>query len=79
MSESKSMNIEFSASPKLWNVTHDMWHIVGVKHFLKFQLPSFYGLGVTMFSRFGGIMNDELFTKVLIDQPRLHLVFYKFK
>ena len=33
---------------KMWNMTCDMWQVVGDEHFLKAQLRSSYGLGVTV-------------------------------
>ena len=66
-----------------WHVTPDMWHLTcdtwrAVIIVSKFQLPSSYSLGVEAFWRFWGkrslskLMN-ELMTKVLVEQPRLHL------
>ena len=48
-------------TPDRWHQTCDMWHLIcDMQHIVrgnilsKFQLPSFYGLGVMMFWIFGG-------------------------
>ena len=45
-------------STDMWQVIYDMWHMVGWNILLKFELPSAYGMGVMVFSRFG--VNDHL-------------------
>ena len=37
-----------SLSKKMWHLTHDMWHTVGVNILKKIQLPSPYSLGLTV-------------------------------
>ena len=41
-------------TPDTWHMTHDMWHMLGVNILSKFQLPSSYGLGLTVFWRYFG-------------------------
>ena len=61
----------------MWSMTHDMQQVVNMVSII--QVPSFNGLGVILFWRFGGKGSvtdwmNELITKVLVEQPRLHQV-----
>ena len=71
----------------MWNMICDMWHMTRdrwgkVNLLSKFQLPSYYGLGVKVFQRYfhKGSLRDwikqinELMTNVFVEQPRLHRV-----
>ena len=73
------------------DMTHDMWHMTrdtwhghmtcdtwwGVNILSKFQLPSSYGLGKTVFWKYfhkGSLPRSvtELMTKVFVEQPCIH-------
>ena len=66
----------------MWHMTRDTWHVTcwwGVNITSKFQLPSSYVLGKTLFWRLGGKgwlteRLNEWSTKVFVEQPWLHRV-----
>ena len=60
-------------TPEMWNMTCDIWWAVNILS--TFQLPSSYGLGEMMFSRFGGKeWLNELMIEWMTKVTRLHRV-----
>ena len=70
----------------MWHVACDMWHMTHdmlweVKIHSRVQLPSSYSLWFMIFWRFGGKcwrtqLSAESITKVFVEQPRLHRVWW---
>ena len=67
-------------TPESWHMTCDLWHVSrdtqGVMNIVsKFQVPSFFGLGVKVSWRLWTKGSPtQLITKVFIEQPRLSRV-----
>ena len=63
----------------MWQMTRDMYMWWGVNILSKFQLPSSYGLGETVFWEYFlkgwlSLLLSPLMTKVFVEQPQLHRV-----
>ena len=63
-------------TPDMWNVTPDIWHMVGGEHSLKISalLLSRFGCNdIVKVWRKNDLINEKV-TEVFVQQPRLHRV-----
>ena len=57
-------------------MTHDIGHMVGDEHSLKISAPKLLRFGIESVLKILHEGMNELITKLLIEQPRLHQAWY---